>query len=61
MKWSGDKVACHAKCNIFSSDSEKKKKINEKERKVGETCMVICHKIMNFSEDYERLYLSKYI
>lgn len=56
-----DKVSCHAKCNVFSNDSEKKKKRNEKERKVDETSIAICHKIMNFSEDYERLYLSKYI
>ena len=45
----------------FQVTQKRKKKKNEKERKVGETCIVICHKIMNFSEDYERLYLSKYI
>lgn len=29
-----DKVSCHAKCNLFSNDSEKIKEKNEKERKM---------------------------
>lgn len=45
----------------FQMIQKRKKKRNEKERKVDETSIAICHKIMNFSEDYERLYLSKYI
>lgn len=38
-----------------------KRKKKKWKRKKGETSMAICHKIMNFSEDYERLYLSEYI
>lgn len=52
-------MSCKVQC-IFKW-FRKEKKRNEKERKVDETSIAICHKIMNFSEDYERLYLSKYI
>lgn len=51
-------MSCKVQCIFKWFRKEKKKKWK---RKKGETSMAICHKIMNFSEDYERLYLSEYI